>query len=168
MQQDEQFIPTSGKLIKCPVCLRESALEEEEKDVKSWLCINCGYTSASIYKKGSKELKALLGGSPQLIVDLKYFDEDRLVFWVPTVINMPTKGILTPEHGGDKLLWVYYPLVDIPVDKRSEYPIPGTTNKFYEKMIDPQQSKRFNRFYDALREMGAIIQIDSLENENEN
>ena len=41
--------------------------------------------------------------SSKLITDLKFFDEERKIYWYPSVVNMGPKGIIFPE--GDVEHW---------------------------------------------------------------
>lgn len=161
---EDQFVPSGGKTVDCVVCGENTALEETEGNVTSWMCVNCGYTSNTLYKKNSMTIRKVFSTSPKLINDLKVYDNKRFIYWIPTVINMPTRGIIFPEGSKSQLIWTYVPLVDIPEKEQSKYPAGDQSGKFYKQKLDPTQSKRFTRFYDALKEMGAIIQVDKLEN----
>ena len=161
---DEQFKPDGGKTVDCAVCSKNTALEEVEGGVISWMCVNCGYTSNTLYKKNSSTIRKVFSTSPKLINDLKFYDKDRFIYWIPTVINMPTRGLIYPEGSKSQLIWTYIPMVDIPEDEQEKYPIENQVGKFYKRKLDPTQSKKFTRFYDALKEIGAIIQVENLDN----
>ena len=155
--RSNNFIPLSGKTDYCPVCNKYSALEEDFDKIKTWLCINCGYTSNSTWKKNSKEFRQVINTSPKLIIGFREYDNIRFIWWIPTVINMPSKGILFPEGTKTNIIWVYAPIEIIPENERINFPIPNSQNKYYENRINPNNAKRFTRFYDALIEMGAIL-----------
>ena len=139
----EEFVPTSGETVECAVCGENTALEESESNIISWMCVNCGYASNTLYKKNSITFR---------------------IYWILTVINMPSRGLIFPEGSKSQIIWTYIPIVDIPEDEQKNYPITNQNNKFYKQKLDPTKSKKFTRFYDALKEMGAIIQVDKLEN----
>ena len=153
----------SGKTAICPICEKDTALEEEESGVKSWLCVNCGYMTTGLYKQDSPSLKNDLMGSPQLIRDMQYYDGERDLVWIPTVINLPGKGMIFPDFKDQRMVWNHAPVVDIPEEERDKYPVPGKEGHFYNSRLAVEQSKVFNRFYDALKSIGAIIQMESLE-----
>lgn len=160
----EEFVSTSGETVECAVCGENTALEESESNIISWMCVNCGYTSNTLYKKNSITFRKVISTSPKLINELKVFDNKRFIYWIPTVINMPSRGLIFPEGSKSQIIWTYIPIVDIPEDEQKNYPIANQNNKFYKQKLDPTKSKKFTRFYDALLEMGAIIRVDKLEN----
>jgi len=144
---------TTGKKVKCIACGNVTALEETYQNITSWLCVECGYTSNTGLVEDSMELKL----SPKTIQTLKIHDKKRNIYWIPSVVNIPSKGMLFPESYGKNIIWLYVPMVDIPEKEQKNYPIPDTENKFYKKRLDIEQTKKFTRFYDGLKEMGAII-----------
>lgn len=150
----------SGKTIICKVCEEKSAMEEEYNGIRTWLCVNCGYMTSDNLIENSTELTQ----SPKSIQKLKIWDDDKKVYWIPSVINMPKKGILFPESIGKSIIWTLVPIIEIPEDERKNYPIGNATNTFHTHKMDPSLSKKFTRFYDAIVEMGAVIKLDKMEN----
>lgn len=148
-------IVLNGKTIKCFVCDEKTALEEEFEGIISWLCTSCGYTSNTQLKKDSKELLM----SPKTIQMLKKWDEKREIYWILTVINMPTRGLLFPEEHGSQIIWTFVPIMDIPKEEQHNYPIENKSNSFHTRKLDPTHSKKFTRFSDGLIEMGALNNI---------
>jgi len=152
--------------ILCPLCESMNCFQEEHCEqngaiINSWLCMSCGYTSLSTYKNHSKMLKIILNSSPQIIVNLKKYDDKRHVWWFPSIINIPNKGILYPEGSSTDWQWVYAPTVLISEDEQKNYPIPSQDGKFYDSRLAVEQSKRFKptEFYLAIKEMGAIVDL---------
>ena len=41
------------------------------------MCFNCGFTSNSMYKPDSEELKKASKGATQLMIDISFYDTDR-------------------------------------------------------------------------------------------
>lgn len=161
---DKDFTPLTGKMIHCPVCQEKTALEEKDTHSKltSWLCVNCGFMSVETYRENTKELRNVLKGSPQLIIDSKFFDEKREIYWIPTIINMPTKGLLFPIGTPKNLIWNYAPIEDIPIEEQKNYPVPGKEGHFYSSRMSNNVQQCIN-FYEALKAMGAIIRPEELE-----
>ena len=94
------------KKITCPICFSdEQCFEEQQKDWSSYMCFNCGFTSNSMYKPDSEELKKASKGATQLMIDISFYDTDRDVTWFPSIVNMGELGIIYPE--GTKNNWVY-------------------------------------------------------------
>lgn len=155
----KNVLETEEKRVQCPICEGFNCLEEQYEEIQTWLCTDCGYHSNSSYKNFSKELKSVLSTSPQLVVDLKKFDDERSIWWFPTIINMPLKGILYPDGTVDEWQWLYTPIVDIPESERQNYPIPGKDGEFFEKRLAEEKARRFKKddFFSALKAMGAIL-----------
>jgi hypothetical protein len=83
------------KLVTCPCKYKSNACYESEfktkhGDIKTWLCMTCGFTSNTTMTKDSDVLKETLEYTADLIKDLRQ-DHDGLVYF-PTVIQMPEKG----------------------------------------------------------------------------
>ena len=160
MNKTETF-QSMGKAVTCPVCGNNTALEESD----SWMCATCGYMTTALYRKGSPALRNVLSTSPQLIIDKQFFDEERSLVWIPTVIQMPA-GMIYPEEQDDgELIWRHAKVIQIPEKEQSAFPVPGQENKFYDSRLDVDNADKFDRFYDALISIGAVIRIDELENE---
>ena len=164
----KNVLHTEEKKVKCPVCNMISCLEEYIGDITTWLCIDCGYNSNTTYKNHSKELKKTLATSPQIIIDLKKFDTERNIWWFPTILNMPAKGIIYPDGNVEKWSWVYSPIVGVPESDKHLYPIPNKENEFYEKRLAVEKSKIYDKdnFFSALKDMGAVIEQETDEEIN--
>ena len=95
--------------IKCPncfseeKCFEETVVRENEDDFKSYLCFHCGFTSNSFYTKDNKARAQHLETTAELIKELEFFDEERQIYWYPSVINMgPEKSSLRINH---RVIW---------------------------------------------------------------
>lgn len=154
-------ITPQGKSILCPVCKNNTALEEEYKKTKSWLCLKCGYNSNSLFKRKSKELRDALKESPEIIKDLKFWDVERKIFWIPSVIQMESRGMIYPDGTVDKWNWIFSPVIKIPEKEQKNYKIPGS-DKCFTKRLAVEQSKKFewNEYSKALKEIGALLYLE--------
>jgi len=149
----------SGKTVPCPVCSKNTALEEGAGGITSWLCVNCGYTSNTMFEENNADFQT----TPKAIMNLKKWDALRSLYWIPTVINMPTRGLIFPEKHGKQIIWTYVPMVDIPIEEQKDYPIAGQDGEFYKKKLDADKAEKHSNFYDALKAMGAIVELDDLQ-----
>jgi hypothetical protein len=127
--------------------------------ITSWFCVNCGYTSNTTFVDGNVELQT----TPKAILNLKKFDVLRAIYWIPTVINMPSRGLIFPEKHGKQIIWTYVPMVEIPIEEQKNYPIAGQDGKCYSKKLDAEKAEKHSKFYDALKSIGAIIELDELQ-----
>ena len=153
MNKNEKFNSFGGKTTMCPICGTLHAMEETEGEITSWLCVECGFTTNTNMKKNCKELLS----SPKAIQELKVWDKEQELYWIPTVINMASRGIIFPESHGSQIIWIYVPIVDISDEEQKNYPIADQPGKYHTRRLDTEQSKKFTRFYDALKCLGAII-----------
>ena len=125
---------------------------------ESYLCMKTGYSTNSKMKIGSDELTSELERSPELIKAIQFYDEERDLVWIPTIMNIPGKGMVFPEGNLEKWGWSVAPIVDIPEDEQKNYPIPGKDGEFYTNKLDIENCKRFkkNEFDKALIDMGVL------------
>tara|TARA_R100001594_G_scaffold34545_1_gene63570 strand:- start:567 stop:1076 length:510 start_codon:yes stop_codon:yes gene_type:complete len=150
--------------IKCPncfseeKCFEETVVRENEDDFKSYLCFHCGFTSNSFYTKDNKARAQHLETTAELIKELEFFDEERQIYWYPSVINMGPKGIIFPEGNLETWYWRYAEVIFIPEGERENYPVPGKDGEFYESRLDVEGAKRFGQFefLDACTDMGLV------------
>jgi hypothetical protein len=149
----------SGKTVDCPVCNKNAALEEDTAGITSWLCVNCGYTTNSMFIENNSEF----AGTPAVILKLKHWDALRNIYWIPTVINMPSRGLIFPEKYGKQIFWTCVLMVDIPEKEQKNYPIADREGKFFTRKLDTDNAKKFTKFYEALKQLGAIIEMDEFE-----
>ena len=142
--------------ISCPVCKSKNCFESVEKDVTSYLCLSCGYTSNSLLKQDSDTLEEVMVTTPQLVKDLQIYDFTREIYWLPTVINMGDRGIIYPEGTTDSWKWKYASVVDVPKESQKDYPIPGKDDEYYTTMLDVENAEEFEstEFLEACKAMG--------------
>jgi len=146
--------------ITCPVCRSQNCFEQEMESLKSYLCVGCGYTSNSLYTKDSKELKQMLTTTAELIRNLEFYDEERKLFWYPTVIRVADKGMIFPEGDENDYHWAFAPVVEIPKEEQEKYPIPGADGELYESRLAVEQRQTFdkNDFIGACNAIGIVVE----------
>ena len=125
---------------------------------ESYLCMKTGYSTNSKLKIASPELNEELERSPELIRAVQFFDEERDLVWIPTIMNIPGKGMVFPEGSLEKWGWAVASIIDIPEDEQKNYPIPNKDGEFYTSKLDIENCKRFekNEFDKALIDMGVL------------
>lgn len=151
--------------ITCPHCGEENACFEETQtmpdgtEVKSYMCMSCGYTSTTLNVEGSKVIEEYESKTAELIKELRWVDPSTNLVWYPIVLNFPSFGIIFPD-GTSKYDWKWTaaPAVDIPLDEQKNFPIPGSSDEFYTRRVDMKASKSFDKisFYDACKSIGFI------------
>ena len=140
------------KNIICPVCNAEKmCIEESQGDFSSYMCFRCGYMSDSRMKEDSEFMKKHLKNTPQVGLDLKQYDLERSIYWYPSVVNVPKKGVVYPKESPktfeDSYCWEAAKYI------KSE-------RKGYEFELDMDYSREFNYqlFYEALRYIEVVVE----------
>ena len=141
----------------CPYCKNLSnkcfveQTEIEGKPFSSFMCFNCGMTSNSYLAFDSDKLEEYTKNNSALMNDLKVMDEQRGIWWFPSVINMGEKGIIYPEGTVNNWHWYYAKVIDIPEEDREKY-------DGHERRLDVENAEKFGQFefIAACQSMGII------------
>ena len=161
------------KLTDCPCCTSNACYESEfstlEGKVSTWLCLTCGFTSNTEMKEGDERTNQSLELTADLIRDNKQI-HDNLV-WLPTVITMADKGMIFPEpikDTEDDWEWTVVRSIIVKEDEKEKYPIPNKPGEFYEKKMDMENLKRYDKlcFMDAAEELGLFGNLKTEKNED--
>ena len=160
------MIQGQDKLVNSPICDSNACYESEFKTqdgiIKTWLCMTSGYTSNTTMTLDSDALKQTLEFTAELIKDLRQDHEPpgggEILAWFPTVITMPTKGMIFPEpiKGTNDWQWTCVKAIPIPKEEQNKYPDPSNPGTFYKNKMDMENLKRFDKlcFMDAAEELG--------------
>ena len=89
----------------CPVDGGTNCFHERLPEGDTYMSFDCGYASNEHYKIGSDAVKNVLDNAPQLVKDLAFEDEARGIVWIPSVVQIPKKGIVFPD-GTNTEQWV--------------------------------------------------------------
>jgi len=128
----------------------------EPKTDDHYLCMTTGFMSNTAYSVGSDKLNQELERSPELVKALQHFDEERELVWLPTILNIPGKGMIYPDGTLEKWEWCHASVIEIPEDERKNYPIPDKDGEFFDSKLDVDNSQRFDKFYEACISMGLL------------
>ena len=161
MEQDKQKDVVT---ITCPYCGSLKCYEEKypeaenegvPKGLKGYLCKNCGMTSSSEFKDGSPYLKKALATMPDMLKDMKFYDEDRKIYWFLAIVQTPV-GHVFPEPDEKDWHWTYMPVVEVADEDAEEYPVPGKEGTFYSHRLADDQAVKFHKsdFAKALAMVG--------------
>ena len=167
------------KLVDSPVCDSNACYESEfttaDGPIKTWLCMTSGYTSNTTMTLDSEALKQTLEYTADLIKDLKLDlvppGGGEKLAWFPTVIQMPSKGMIFPDpiKGSSQLdfdyknnksktdwQWTVVKAIEIPEEEQEKYPDPTNPGTFYKHRMDMKNVKRYGKleFMDAAEELG--------------
>jgi len=157
----DQFEPTK---VKSPIsgknnCFEHSQTMDTGEVIKSWMCMDSGYTSTTLNVEGSEILENYQETTAELIKDLKWIDPETKLVWYPMVLNFPSFGILFPDGTSkDDWHWMAAPSVDVSPEEQKKYPIPGQPGQFYTRRVDMEAGRKFapDQFYEAAKFLGFV------------
>ena len=146
-------------VIDCPICYdTDTCFEDTQEKFKSYMCFNCGFMSSSYYTiDGASKIE----NTSKLVEELKFFDEERQIYWYPSVVNMGPKGIIFPEGDAEHWVWKYAQVVEVPKEEQKNYPILDKEGEFYTEKLDIDNAKAFGQyeFLKACKKMGITTEI---------
>ena len=144
------------KKITCPVCFSgERCFEDVQDTFSSFMCFNCGYMSHSNY---TEEKISEIQHTSQLIRDLAYKDDDRDIYWYPSVVNMGKLGIIYPDGLPHDWNWKFAKVTQVSEEEQKNYPIPGKDGEYYTERLDVDNAQEFGQFefLEACKSMGIV------------
>ena len=157
------MLQSDGEKIKSPIDGNEHCFyhKDDKTGIESYLCMTSGYTSTSLFIKGSETCKKALEQSPPLVVELQKYDPERNLIWLPVVLNMGKMGIIFPEGKKEKWYWRFASMIEIKKEDQKNYPVPGETDKFYEHRLDVENALTYDstQFIQACYDMGIVKEI---------
>ena len=110
------------RVIDCPICYDpDRCFEDMQEKFRSYMCFNCGFMSNSHY---TEENLAKVENTSKLVNELKYLDDERKIYWYPSVVNMGKLGIIFPEGNVEHWVWNYAKVVEVSEEELKDYPIP--------------------------------------------
>ena len=146
------------RVIDCPICYdTDSCFEDTQEKFESYMCFNCGFMSSSYYTKDGVHK---VEGTSKLVEDLKFFDEERELYWYPSVVNMGPKGVIFPEGNIENWVWKYAEVVEISKEERDQYPVPNKDGEFYKEKLDVENAETYGQyeFLKACEKMGITME----------
>lgn len=135
----------------------EQVVQQDGKDVTTWMCFGSGYTTSTLMTEGSKTVEVALSTSPELYKDLMHKDKDGKI-WLPATITLPNQGMVFVD-GTSKEDWKWAAVKTVPlteedkkekINGRPKYPAGSTTK------VDMANMQHFEQgdFMDALDVIG--------------
>ena len=135
----------------CFLCDEKALHVAGTEEAQVMQCINCGYVTSTKYtgdKETNKEFQ-------KLGKDMKNWAiEENGKIWIPSVIALPI-GMLYPIDVNGKLKWTFAPMVEIPEEKRKDFPNPQ--GGFYDKKVDTDNGKLYDKFIQGMSEVNELL-----------
>jgi len=131
----------------CQLCKEHSLHIIGEEGSQVMQCINCGYASSDRFVGNPEESQTY----QDLTEEMKsWIKQTETRFWIPSIMTLPF-GMLYPFGDDGKMKWAYAKMVDIPEDKRKDYP--DGNGGFYERMYDTENAETFDEFLYAMAQV---------------
>ncbi len=141
------------RVVDCSICNSvDHCFEEVQDEYSSFMCFNCGFMSDTRF---TTENDSQVEQNASILTNkLKTFDEERGIFWFPSVVNMGKLGIIYPEGTEEKWVWKYAKVKPIPEEKKAAMPN-------YENYLDTDNAKSYDKFdfLSACQDMGIAKDI---------
>ena len=155
---------TTTKII-CPVCKSTNCFKSETDGAFSYLCMRCGSTTNTHFKDGSPQLEEALEKSPKIIQDLKHKDPKTELVWIPSVINIPSRGMIYPMGDRANWNWAFSPIIELSGEEQKKYPIPGKSGEYYEsrlgvETIDGMELFGQHEYLEACKKIGITKDVE--------
>ena len=144
------------KVIECPLCSdKDRCFEDVQDTFSSFMCFNCGYMSHSNY---TEDKVSEIQHTSQLIRDLAFKDDDRDIYWYPSVVNMGKLGIIYPDGLPHDWNWKFAKVTQVSEEEQKNYPIPGKDGEYYTERLDVDNAQEFGQFefLEACKSMGIV------------
>ena len=80
-----------------------------------------------------------------------FFDNERKIYWYPSVVNMGPKGIIYPEGNVDDWVWKYAQVIEVPEEEQERI--------FLDRVRLPQTSNETAGFGIGLSVCRRIVEV---------
>ena len=132
----------------CPLCEEHSLhIIGDEGTMQTQQCINCGMATSNNFI-GSKEDNEMFKTLPEEMQSWSKEINDRI--WIPSMMTLPF-GTLYPFNVGGEMKWAYAKMIDIPEDKRKDYP--DENGGFFTRMYDTENAQIYGEFLYAISDV---------------
>ena len=136
--------------IKCKHCYsKKMCFETVTDEYSSFLCFRCGYMSDTRLKPNTEFLEQHLENTPYLVESLGIYDNDRKLYWYPSVMNLGKNGVVFPILEKDTYKWKACKFIK-------------TEKEEYTKELDVENGKEFDKqeFLETLKFLNIAIDIN--------
>ena len=145
---------TSCKKCKSPLCY-----ERHEENTIFWGCLQCGYTTNTLFIKNTDAVLSYESMMPTLYKDIKFIDEDGFV-WYPNTIVKDGVGIIFPDiiEGRPISEWKWAVARHIPVQENEKDKFKKADGTYHKYKTDMKNVLHFdqNYFSMALEVLGLV------------
>lgn len=138
-------------LVTCNRCGGNACYEQKvNEEVTTYLCMGCGFTTATNMTENSAPVRAALESAPDLYKALKFEDKNKNI-WFPATITLPNKGMVFVDGTSkDNWKWASVKSILITEEEKEKFP-KGQTHKMDMHGIQHHEQKDF---MNALEQIG--------------
>jgi hypothetical protein len=142
------------QMITCPKSGGNACIVTENVNgIKTYFSFSCGYQTNDLMKEGEAFYEEQMELLPELYKDLLWKDPETNLMWIPSMINIPTKGMIFAN--GPSISdwgWSSVKAKKVSEEEKTKYPIPNTKNQYYSWRMDMETLKTFpeREFLEAL------------------
>jgi len=131
---------------------------DPDANIQSYLCMDSGYTTTDQLIKGGPYVEKHEENLTELMLDVKYEDEQTGLIWYPTFMQMPG-GMLYPDGTVNRLKWKVARVIPIHGEARLEYPVPGKEGEYFTSKLDVDNANIYDTtdFKLALEDLYDIV-----------
>ena len=137
------------------------AESDTETGITSYMCMESGFCTTDKLVSDTDEVEKYENIITQLMRDIKIIDPSTNLIWYPAFLQTPIVMLYCSGTGAHDMIWEVAKVVPIPDDRRNEFPLPGSTDQYYENMLDTGNAElydkalfdqAFDRFYEIIKE----------------
>lgn len=144
----------NAEKVKCGVCGGLNCRyvpDEQNGDYR--ICLDCGYSTHTLYEIGSEYVDKYEKNVPRLIKELRKEDSGLNQYWYLSILHVTGKGLIYPIGSKEDWQWIFCPEKPIPIFDRLNYPIPGKENEYFESLPDYSKETPYHTFNTAYNEL---------------
>ena len=105
---------------------------DEKSNTTSYICMESGYVSNTMFAIGSPTQEGYESTVSQLMRDLKKTDEERGLVWYPAFMQTPAGMLYIAGESTEDVHWEVAPVIAITEEDKEKYPVPGKEGRFYQ------------------------------------
>ena len=129
----------------CFLCGEHSLHVMGTEESQMMQCINCGYVTSTKFMGPEEENEEY----KKLTDDMKKWSKwENNRTWIPTIMTLPIGMLYPMDDENDEMKWAFAPMVEIKEEEKENYK--NAEGGFYEKKIDVDNAKIYDKFVDAM------------------
>ena len=117
---------------------------DESSNTTSYVCMESGYVTNSIFEIGSAAQLQYHETISQLMRDLSKEDSERKLMWYPAFMQTPAGMLYVAGDTMEDAHWEVAPVVSISAEDKEKYPIPGKEGRFYQSRAATELADKFD------------------------